>query len=689
MGAGSRSRAGGRHRAGGLRPLRLGEPLRPRRGPLRLRLEPDVRHRALHADVREPLEPRPGQPGQRRHVEQVRVDRVRALPQADAQPQEQPGDARPGAADQHAARIRRREHLSDDRARCGRPVRPEALSGLPRTAEPAPRSVAAEDAHRSHRTARRHPECHGTEPERSAAAAEGSEQSCARNGPGPQPLHPESRAAGTHGRLRFLRPELHPGAAAVESRRQPGADGRAEGGLPRHRHARRQALPPARQADHRLGQDRAVPHRGPVQSLRLRAHHPAEPRGVAHPALVGARDLLLLRRGPSGGRASRARHEPRPLPAQRRGQVRRAVHGVAGVRQDLRALHPRPAGRRPRRRAAPGGLLGEFSRPRVRGPSRVPLGPLQLRPHRLLRLQRLPVPRQVQRVLAQGRPGDRQAARHGRQSPDAGERAGQASGRAPALRRLLLLHQGARRRDPAGALRQLPAGSSQLGGARGHLRRLLPHDAPGPRPRARRQRLRHCGPAESRARRDHHPDGAEPRRRRRAPGLARNRQPRRVSDPGAAGAARLRPLLPHQLRRAGHRSLQRRGQRPATGVPAVRGRRSGRHAIPGAASGSRRDALRGRTGRDDPGGPHHLRSGLGSGAGRLRRKRRRHHGRSRGRRARAGERRALRPAGRPAEAEPLPAGLHQRDADALDELRIPDCRLRSAEPGRLRRRASR
>ena len=65
-------------------------------------------------------------------------------------------------------------------------------------------------------------------------------------------------------RLRLLRPELPPDRARVEPRREPGRVG-AEGGLRRHRDVRLAALAPRRQADDRLGQDRALPEPGPVQ----------------------------------------------------------------------------------------------------------------------------------------------------------------------------------------------------------------------------------------------------------------------------------------------------------------------------------------------------------------------------------------------------------------------------------------
>ena len=138
----------------------------------------------------------------------------------------------------------------------------------------------------------------------------------------------------------------------------------------------RPAVDAARQAEHRVGQDGALPHHGPVQpadSARLAA----EPRGVAHPVLVGAgvfrsTTSARSRTAPRGRRQSRRLRAARPRP------LRRALHHLAGMREDdgLWAT------------AWPGiGFAGEIhppdpwediSGPRVRRASRVALGPLQL-----------------------------------------------------------------------------------------------------------------------------------------------------------------------------------------------------------------------------------------------------------------------------------------------------------------------
>ena len=80
----------------------------------------------------------------------------------------------------------------------------------------------------------------------------------------------------------------------MEPRRQPAGRARAEGALRRHGVLRQQALDARRQAEHRLGQDGAVPHHRSVQPGRPRARDASRSRRSAHPALVDPRRVLVL-----------------------------------------------------------------------------------------------------------------------------------------------------------------------------------------------------------------------------------------------------------------------------------------------------------------------------------------------------------------------------------------------------------
>ena len=104
-------------------------------------------------------------------------------------------------------------------------------------------------------------------------------------------------------------------------------------GLPRHGVPRQPAVDPRGQAEHRLGQDGTLPHDGPVQPGRSRARLAAEPRGVAHRAVVRARRLVVLRRRPARGRPPRARREPRRRRTGRHRPVRRALHRARRLQQ--------------------------------------------------------------------------------------------------------------------------------------------------------------------------------------------------------------------------------------------------------------------------------------------------------------------------------------------------------------------
>ena len=124
------------------------------------------------------------------------------------------------------------------------------------------------------------------------------------------PLPAERRAAphAALGRSRHAEVQLQRDGARLEPRREPAAHQGAQGGLRRPRDARPPALDAARAPEHRLGQDRGVPHHRPVQPAGPRALVAAHARGVAHRAVVGALRVLALRRGPARGRArSRSR----------------------------------------------------------------------------------------------------------------------------------------------------------------------------------------------------------------------------------------------------------------------------------------------------------------------------------------------------------------------------------------------
>ena len=194
-------------------------------------------------------------------------------------------------------------------------------------------------------------------------------------------------------RLRLLRPELPPDRARVEPRREPGREG-AEGGLRRRRDVRQPALAARRQADDRLGQDRALPQPGPVQPAgRRRSPRCRASRSRASRSGRSRGDLVVLRRRAAQRRAPRARDELRRVRADRPRALRRALHAVwrSAASPPGSGRHGSPASASPARSARP--IPGTTRRPRVRRAPRVPLGPLQLRDHRLLRLRGLPVRR--------------------------------------------------------------------------------------------------------------------------------------------------------------------------------------------------------------------------------------------------------------------------------------------------------
>ena len=228
-----------------------------------------------------------------------------------------------------------------------------------------------------------------------------------------RPLPPERAGleAAARAGVRRLRPELPRGRARLEPRREPAGRAGAEGGLRRPRAVRQPALDARRQAEHRLGQDGAVPHHGPVQPAGHRARVAPEPRGVAHRALVVRGVWSFYDVGPLEDVRLELGRELRPVRADGPRPLRRALHAESRLRQDRRPLRPRP-----HRQSALAGEIrppdpwDDTSGPRVRRAPRVPLGPLQLRDHRLLRLRRLPVRRADLLLRAQRRSAHRRAA---------------------------------------------------------------------------------------------------------------------------------------------------------------------------------------------------------------------------------------------------------------------------------------
>ncbi len=103
-------------------------------------------------------------------------------------------------------------------------------------------------------------------------------------------------------------------------------------------------LAAARQAEHRLGQDGAVPHHRPVQPPGSRSRLAAEPGGVSDRALGAAGGLVLLRRRAFRGPSPRGGDELRRVRADRRRPLRRALCAASGLRQDLRSDRPRVRG---------------------------------------------------------------------------------------------------------------------------------------------------------------------------------------------------------------------------------------------------------------------------------------------------------------------------------------------------------
>ena len=230
-------------------------------------------------------------------------------------------------------------HLRPDRRRA---LLRQGLRLVDRQRQLHARTVEPRREHRSERQPRRRGRRTSPLPlrprwdRRATAASTCTVSSCRRSG---------IWTGSTTSTLRGHRAELQRDRSRDAARGEPGR-ARAQGALRRHDGLRGAALAAARQAEHRVGQDGAVPHHRPVQSADARALDAAEPRGVAHRALVGARHLVVLRRGSARGRAPRGRRQPRRLRAGRPRPLRHALHGLAGVRQDLRALGARRRGRR-------------------------------------------------------------------------------------------------------------------------------------------------------------------------------------------------------------------------------------------------------------------------------------------------------------------------------------------------------
>ncbi len=199
------------------------------------------------------------------------------------------------------------------------------------------------------------------------------------------PGHPDRRVQEQRG----LRPELHPERPGLEPRREPAERRvRAQGALLRHGALRQPALAPARQAEHRLGQDGALPHHRPVQSPGSRPRFADQPGGVPDRPLGASRGVVLLQRRAARGSPPRARDELRRIRADRPGPLRRALRAASGLRQDLGTDGPRVRAGRDRGRGQARQPLGELVGDRGGWPPGVALRPLQLRTHRLLRLQR-------------------------------------------------------------------------------------------------------------------------------------------------------------------------------------------------------------------------------------------------------------------------------------------------------------
>ena len=184
---------------------------------------------------------------------------------------------------------------------------------------------------------------------------------------------------------------------------QQDAEG-AEGALRRHRDVRQPALDARRQPDHRLGQDGALPQPGSVQPAGRRARARSRRLEESRIAL-----WAVARRSGRSTTSARSKDVRLELAmnfdeyrAHRPGRCGEPYAPLVGRAQAPgRPDRPRLPRRRPRRRAiCPPDPWNDAQRPRVRRAPRVPLGPLQLRDHRLLRLPGLPVRRRSSSTTA-------------------------------------------------------------------------------------------------------------------------------------------------------------------------------------------------------------------------------------------------------------------------------------------------
>ena len=462
----ARGRVGGR--AGRVRALRHHRRLRPRRGPLRLRVDRRLldlrlrgRLRLQHRPPAEaPLRRAPQRLGRRRTTQATPATTTTFRSARSRTRRTRPVSARPAPASRSAS----------GRARSARPSSGRAPTVSTRS-PPSTTSTASSSRSTIRRSSTSSRCCARTAPVERARAAErlaehrGGQDillldpncnydtiGAAADKPNPfragdvnpvtgtagalaLPFRPATdarlrlRRVAPRGRARRVLPEPAPPAAArrrrphalpdevpalrarLEPRRRAaGAEG-AEGALRRRRDVRQPALAPQRLPVDRLGQDRALPQPGPVQPAGRRARLAHQPRGVAHLALGAARRLVVLRRRPVQRRAPRAGDELRPVRADRPRQAAASPTRCSRpARLSLGQSRHGYFGRRPRRPAAAARPVERRRRPRVRRAPRVPLGPLQLRDHRLLRLPGLPVRRWRLRLQPQRRPAHRPSA---------------------------------------------------------------------------------------------------------------------------------------------------------------------------------------------------------------------------------------------------------------------------------------
>ena len=194
----------------------------------------------------------------------------------------------------------------------GHPERSHGRQGEP----PAPGRLQPDHRRRGKRRA--------AAPTRTAGALRAS-QGPRGGGPGPVAAQPRSRRDVPEGQVRELRPELQPGRAVVEPRREPAGREGTERALRRHGALRRPPLAAARQAEYRLGQDGAVPDHRPVQSPGSRSRLTAEPGGVPGRPLGATGGLVLLRRRALRGPSPRGGDELRRVRADRPRSLRRAL----------------------------------------------------------------------------------------------------------------------------------------------------------------------------------------------------------------------------------------------------------------------------------------------------------------------------------------------------------------------------